>query len=863
MPLQPGHKSFIANSVDHLFCVDSEHLPTFIQECRKAFQEAFVRDLTKPVRVKLPNGSESESQYQIFLCATQPETQFKGMEKQQGPLSVFEAQEYFLFYTLCRLQFQLANPNADEFEINKWLLQFTEEKADAPATTSDWLKRIEPTANTRLADWQWDVSTTLNQLHALQERNATPFQTRSPDNQGAGDFDWTLPKLIDRIFEVRLDVREEKAFDADGTAFIDPHIDFTLTIDLTTQTFAPAPIEDFRPYPASDDEQQKIKRAAMKTARGEAREKAFHFLNRITRSKLTFDNASIGLILLTYRYYFHAVLTDQLSLAFFFTLTLDDVKTLANPLMIEILKNTNTSIDIVKALPAHTQRLLKIDIYANKVRGGEISLLLLQAESIEQSQVLLMPAAINLQRLGKIRYAVARIMSRHTTDVLGNEFYYESVRDDKIAIAVLHPLDNDQKNRLLDEDVITLIKHEVITIEIAKNLSPAAMRLIKNVFIFYLLKNDFIDGRHTLLTISDANERQWRDTTYQQQAIDDIAQKDETLTKQQYMLMQSLVNLSYLQKKTLSSVKIDPSAPGLLLLAIPYYVKQIAEGNLTLEFIQHLNKDQASRLQHPVVVAILENDCGEIEFAKNLSAQEMELLNIKIYQQRILNKQTSLLSLMGMSPAQKAVLLIRAIIIFQKLDKLTFETASTTTPGTANVLSHKYYYAAAVASVIPMTAFDNLTPVEENNLLNEDIIALQKEGAIDFDTAKNPPEGINRYLKKQLLNIAMNIAQGIEKNPERTIAPFYIFVAARIAAAQKQEAESGNSTGWQEAFDLIEQRAQGIETDKITGLTLYDRRSKQKLIALCQNIATIANDLNKLRPVNTESTHTLATGRTP
>jgi hypothetical protein len=741
MPLTAKHKEFIANSVEHLFPAEGEELFDFIIGCKDSLNAAFARDPAEEIRPR--SSTESRTLYQIFLCATQPETQLKGLERQHAePVTIFEVQDYFLFYAICRLQHQLANPSADAFDITAWLATFLLPDEAEPATHSEWLARTD--ANTTLAEFKWDVQSTQNQLDLLQEKNRLPFVTRSPDNQGAGNYDWSLPQSSGRIFEAKIDERQERQQDDNGTVFFDLQIDLTITVKLPTNTVTFVK-DNFAYYPVDDDGKQSLKQKTVWMAKNYAIKQAFLYLNRLTESKLDYDKTLIGLQLLSYQYYINAIFNNQLSLAFIYTLTKDETTTLRNESVLRILQSTHTPIDEAKALQPHTQSLLAVGLYAEKVCRGEWPLARLAAIPAEQCRTMLRPAVVNLQIIGKIPYEIAEVLSSETADVFTNDFYYESMRDDKMALSTLHPLSPAEKNNLLDEDVIALIKYGVINAEQGKHLQPANMRLIRNPFYFYLFTQKSLNAKD-LLYVTDTEAAGLCEI----QALEDMLQK---LTKTASERLNSptkraLLRLAALHKKLYCNLKIDPYAPGLMLLTEPHYVDQIEKHAVSLEFIKYLKKSEAATLQHPAII-LLHRHGADIEFLKSLTPQEIALAEIDIYQQRLLKHETSLYNFLAISMNQQSTLLLPNIISLQRLGIMPFDMASTTTLHTGIVLSDKFYYDAVVKGTIPVLALHNLTLAEQENLLDEDIQKQLTAGIISIATAKNPSDAAKELIKSK------------------------------------------------------------------------------------------------------------------
>jgi hypothetical protein len=909
MPLTANHKEFIANSVEHLFSVESEELPDFITGCKDHLNEAFARDPASAIR---PSASaESSTLYQIFLCATQPETQLKGLEKHHAnPATVFDVQNYFLFYAICRLQYQLANPAADSFDITAWLAGFLLPDEAAPATNSAWLTRTD--ANKTLAEFKWNVQSTQNQLELLQEKNNAFFVTRSPDNQGAGDYGWSLPPLTGRIFEAKIDERQEQRLDADGAVFFNLQIDLSITVNLPTKTFT-FHKDNFYKYPANDIDKQSLKKKTLVGAKNYAIRHAFIHLNTLTQSKLEYIKTQVGLQLLAYQYYVNAIFKNQLSLVFLYTLNEDETTTLKNETVLKILQTTDTPIDVAKALQPHTQNLLAIGLYAKKVCEEKLPLARLAALPATQCRIMLRPPVINLQIAGKIPYEIAELLSSETADVLADDFYYEAVRHDKIALTTLHPLALKEKNNLLDEDVIVLIKYGVVNAEQAKHLTTAAMRLARNPFYFYLFTQKFMDGNH-LLNVTDAKASELSEIHAPEDLLPKLTATARTRLNlpEELTRLRALLTLAMLQKKLHCNLKIDPYAPGLMLLTEPHYVDQIAKRNIPLEFIKSLKNTQTATLRHPAIITLQSHD-GQIEFLKNFTPQEVALANIDIYQQRLLKHETSLPTFFNIRLNQKSTLMLPNIISLQRLGILSFEMASTTTTHTGIVLSDKFYYDAVVKGTFPVQAFHKLNLIEQKNLLDEDIQQLLTAGIIAIETAKRPrdaakriiknklyarclrlrefpdnflatitdaeaddllkpetvlliafgaltpitattlpPVHINYFLREWLLDIQKKIEGDTSLNSKSLQLPLYIFISQQIAKAEERRNESQDNQIWREAFDAIWKRISCVESNKIVALTLFDRRNKEKIESLRTLITSIADALNKFDRVAAE-----------
>ncbi len=501
MPLQPAHKTFINNALEFLF-------PTPAALCQRIVQEAFTLAPSAVTRAR--QTDEPEDHYTLFACIAYPEMQFKRLEKHHAdPITVTEVQTYVLLYLVARLTFQ-HHHDSENFDIETWLPQLIQPTTNAteckddktgntplPSTSATaWLEH--PILQQRvLADLQWDLTKTLEQLQTLAaSRPDTSFQTYSPANQHSGDYGWDLTCDPLRNYTAEITEREAKE---DETG---PQLDLTITVNLPTNKMTIIK-SAFMPYPETEERRERIKFLAITAAAYKSRKNTFDYLNRHTRSGLVFDPTRPGLWLLRYRHYIEAVMSQKLTLGFFFTLSIDDRIKLSLPAIITFHREQLATIETLRTLPTHTMRLLETDIYYQRARESDLAFALLQTYSPERCQILLQPAIVNLQKAGQLSLALAAEISADTAAIFANEFYYEAIRDNKVAADYYHPMTPEHKNVALNPHVIALIQQGRIGIEKTHNLTAAMIRLINHPFYFHLLLHGHLDSEAGLQYLDD------------------------------------------------------------------------------------------------------------------------------------------------------------------------------------------------------------------------------------------------------------------------------------------------------------------------------------------------------------------------
>jgi hypothetical protein len=768
MPLDQNQKGLIEFSIAHFFDRDAEEKPlteielrALVSQCRDAFNDAFPSALLceqaksvraewcrrrRPGEVEPPivnlrdrKPDESELSYRLFICAAQPESEFRRLEVQQHVATVAEVQAYLLFYVISRLQHKIAEPAAETFDMDQWLSRFPALQ-DKTAFTLDWLKITK--AEAELQPLQWDIKHTLTLYSEEATIKQAPFKTYSPEDHG-NYHNWNLPDEPELIYKIR--IVEEKPEDA-----LQPRLDCIVDVALDEKA-APehAVIPDFTPYGSvtASAERARVKRAAYTQGDAKALAVAIAYLAKqdITIATTT-RPTSAGYDLLLYRYYFDAAKTRAIPIEKILSVEPTNFNNYRHEAVIDLLRLGFCTFDIVDLFTKEILGFISTSFYKQKILDGDIGIHEILPTSItaEQLRILNLPPVINLQTRQIISFDAARTMNRFTADILKIEFYYQAICGGRINYHDLCDLTKTQKKILAHEKIIRLIGDGQLDVVRAKQMHQNILPLLPYAAIIKFIFDNKInlegfptitaaqadrldrfltsaDLRVTLLKIPYFlnlflnNENEFYNIIGTQTCIDQLLDPD---------------SLALLEKQVLMPTDVLRLLPHQLnLLTVPYYQNAFKNRHLSLHQLMRNTVTQCNTLAKPAVVQLQEDKIVAYDFARDMSDDAIRLLAHPVHQ--ALYKVSSYMY--ETSPSKMAVdhLLNPIIITLLEQKKINLHFVATLKPHHIDVIN-AFGLAALLKKInsdkLFMYAISSLNEIEAEKILHPGIIKLVDHG---------------------------------------------------------------------------------------------------------------------------------------
>lgn len=403
--------------------------------------------------------------------------------------------------TACFYRLEEMNQNITVGMVQKFILTYL----------GEMLAKAAP-PNTNLEAWGWDPARHLEKLYQFQPNSLGTFST--PFISQSSDFDvddpWQIPERSELIYRITLQSTEDR------------RLQVKIHIDLPD---CPLLDDDWIDYPTqveTDEEEDAFIYAKHLEIQEEAEIRVGEQLVRYLRikKKITLEERRQAGFetkqLLTYRYYFAALLEGKMKLSELLSLSPDQAHTLAQPAMIALHRAGKCELAFAKGLKRCELAVCINPYYSDQILHDQMLADDLKGLSPEQSTLLNLPTVIHLQRKGKISYFQAKAIAKSAlpifkserciemilsdqlpfeevstfearrAELLGNDYYASEVLNDHLSLSEIHELSDEEIDNLLLPCFIELQKKGRLSLQASKNAPAHICELLQDDVYFDL-----------------------------------------------------------------------------------------------------------------------------------------------------------------------------------------------------------------------------------------------------------------------------------------------------------------------------------------------------------------------------------------
>lgn len=467
MPLTHTQQEFITQLIENYISIPESdpELEIKISQYNTLFENAFAHDPHNKFREK--NLHETNDEYQLFKTTADPCLYLRFLESQYGnkTISINEVQQFIFTFTNNKFNQRLQPPKL--INPNNLLGFKTKSLKDIPMIphASSWEL---PQPDTQM------YKTTINERHEFENGGVNVYL----DLVCQIYFSGVTLNLRRKCFYPKKDSMRENIKRTAihlGESFATKVISHYLLLTLNSPQYR------YYNYPLLN--QTKLTQGVIN-------------VDAPYEAPAGLPASTCGLRLLSLRYYFNLVLSKKIDFSIFENLCPEEIRALKSYAAIRLLEENLCDFNQVKSLKEHVIATLELPGYLEKIMNKEINFSFFSAISPQQSSILALSNIRNLLMIFKnIPFSLIINICQNTLKLISNEFYYNLLILKKIDFFTLHRINDNEADILLYPEVIQQIAN-------LSYVSSSLFKIIIHPDFAIMIKQKALDLR-TLESISE------------------------------------------------------------------------------------------------------------------------------------------------------------------------------------------------------------------------------------------------------------------------------------------------------------------------------------------------------------------------